>query len=94
MSKSLAGKNKMKQIETTKSYHYSTETQNYPFSMKTLNLTNLTIAVMGLLAVVFFGVTLVETEGLNAIGVVVGYATAIAIMAVAGKDNVRTKRLV
>lgn len=62
--------------------------------MKTLNRTNLVLAGFGFLAFAFFAAELIETKGLPIIGLVVAYITTVAIIAVAGNDNTRTKKLI
>jgi hypothetical protein len=62
--------------------------------MKNMNLTNLTLAIFGLLAVAFFGINLVEAKGLGVVGPVVAYVTVTVIFVVAGGDNTRAKKLV
>lgn len=62
--------------------------------MNTNTRTNFTIGIAGFAAAAFFGVTLIETTGLETIGILAAYVTALAIFAVAGADNNRRKKLV
>ena len=70
---------------------------NYKYSdtnMKTLNIRKFLYVAFGLLAVVLFGLALVRFEGLTVVGDFVGFAAALAILALAALDNTRTKKLV
>ena len=70
---------------------------NYKYSdsnMKTLNIRKFLFVALGLLAVVLFGIALVDIEGLTVFGEFVGYAAALAILGLAAMDNKRTKKLV
>jgi hypothetical protein len=61
--------------------------------MNTLNGTNLTLGIIGFTAAGFFGLTLLENTGGEAIGIVIAYVAALAIAAVAGTDANRNKKL-
>jgi phosphatidate phosphatase APP1 len=63
-------------------------------NMKALNLRKFFLVALGLLAVVLFGMTLVEVKGLTVAGDTLGYAAALAILGLAALDTNRAKRLV
>lgn len=62
--------------------------------MNILTSRKFVLVTLGFFAVVLLGVVLIETEGLTVVGETIGFATALAILALAAMDNTRTKRLV
>lgn len=62
--------------------------------MKTLNLRKFFFVALGFLAVVLFGVTLIEIEGLTVLGEFLGFVAALAILGLAAMDTNRAKRLI
>jgi len=63
-------------------------------NMKALNYRKFFFVALGLLAVVLFGMTLVEVKGLPVVGDYLGYVAALAILGLAALDTNRAKRLV
>jgi len=74
----------------------STATYNQSFNsdsnMKTLNLRKLALVTLGFVAVLLIGKTVIDAEGLNVAGEVIGYVAGLGILGLAALDNTRTKR--
>ena len=60
--------------------------------MKTLNLRKLALVTLGFVAVLLIGKTVIDAEGLNVAGEVIGYVAGLGILGLAALDNTRTKR--
>lgn len=62
-------------------------------SMKTNNIRNFILVGLGLMTVVLLGMALVDAKGLPVAGDYVGYAAALAILALGAMDNAGAKKL-
>jgi len=76
---------------TTATFNKSYTSDN---NMKTLNNRKLILVALGFFGVVLLGMTLINAEGLNVAGEVVGYLAGLAILGLAALDNTRTKRFI
>lgn len=63
------------------------------FNMNTNTITKLVVGAIGIVALVVLGLTQVHADVLPLAGFIVSYGAAVVILAIAGSDNHRGKRL-